>query len=82
MSKSKKKDIPLEKNPAEAQEEIPAAAPETPAEPEPAEENPLQKELDEAKAKTADEFVAAMKKAFPGRAGEDGLAQVAANLYK
>ena len=36
----------------------------------------------QAKAKTADEFVAAMKKAFPGRAGEDGLAQVAANLYK
>lgn len=35
-----------------------------------------------AKSKTADEFVAAMKKAFPGRAGEENLAQVAENLYK
>ena len=61
MSKSKKKDIPLEKNPAEAPEEIPAAAPETPAEPEPEEENPLQKELDEAKAKTAEYLAMAQR---------------------
>lgn len=35
-----------------------------------------------AKAPTADAFVAAMKKAFPGRGGEESLAQVAENLYK
>ena len=32
--------------------------------------------------KTADAFVAALKKAYPGKAGEDALPQVAANLYK
>jgi len=32
--------------------------------------------------KTADSFVAAVKKAFPGLAGEDGLSAIATNLYK